>query len=134
MTDTSQFPNYQDQPLGAIPVYLVQAGSSVSGGNPLNTTGSGGGGGGVVGTSPISFQQTLTTSAVALATNTYAVGIVITSLSTNTGTVYVGASGVTTSTGYPLVAGQSISYSVSNSNLVYIIGTNGTDKVAVTGN
>ena len=133
MTDTSQFPNYQDQPLGAIPVYLVQGGSSVSGGNPLNTTGTGGGGG-VVSTSPISFQQTLTTSAAALTANAYTVGIVITSLSTNTGTVYVGASGVTTSTGYPLVAGQSISYSVSNSNLVYIIGTNGTDKVAVTGN
>ena len=27
MTDTSRFPDYQDQPLGTIPVYLAQGGS-----------------------------------------------------------------------------------------------------------
>lgn len=92
------------------------------------------GAGAVVSTSPKSFQQTLAASAAALASNAYTVGIVITALTTNTGTVYVGGPGVTASTGYPMVPGQSISYAVSNSNLVYVIGTNTTDQVAVTGN
>jgi len=131
MTDTSQFPNYQDQPLGAIPVYLAQGGVSVGSGNPLQVSTAGGG---VVGTSPASFQQTMTTSGVALTSNTYAVGIVIKALSTNTGTVFIGGSGVTSSTGYPLLAGEAISYSVNNSNLVYAGSTVSGDKVAVTGN
>ena len=88
----------------------------------------------VLTTGPTSFQQTTTTSAVALATNSYKLGIVITALTTNGGTVYVGGSGVTTGTGYALVAGQSISYAVNNSNLVYILGSDATQVVAVTGN
>ena len=83
--------------------------------------------------SPFSFQQTLTISAVALTSNAASQGVLIKSLSSNTGTVYVGPSTVTTSNGYPLAPGESISYPVSNSNLVYIIGTNTSDVVAVTG-
>ncbi len=41
MTDTSTFPNYQDQPTGAIPVYLVSAGAAVGAGNPIPTQASG---------------------------------------------------------------------------------------------
>ena len=81
-----------------------------------------------------SGQQTLTTSAAALPSHALANGVVITAETTNTGTVYVGPSGVTTSTGYPLVAGQSISYAINNLSSIYIIGTNGTDVVAFTGN
>ena len=81
-----------------------------------------------------SGQQTLTTSAAALPSQALANGVVITAKTTNTGTVYVGPSGVTTATGYPLPAGQSISYAINNLSSIYIIGTNGTDVVAFTGN
>ena len=76
----------------------------------------------------------MTTSAVALPSQALANGVVITAATANTGTVYVGPSGVTSSTGYPLAAGVSISYAVANLSSIYIIGTNGTDVVAFTGN
>ncbi|CAL4866743.1 hypothetical protein MMA231_00987 [Asticcacaulis sp. MM231] len=82
----------------------------------------------------VSFQQTCTTSAVALAANDFSNGFVVTALSTNTGTVYIGGSGVSASTGYPLVAGQSIAYGAANASQGYIICTNAADKVGVTGN
>ena len=84
--------------------------------------------------SPITGQQTLSTTAAALPSNVLGNGLVITAPATNTATVYVGAAGVTTGTGYPLTAGQSISLSLSNSNGAFIIDTNSTDKVAFIGN
>lgn len=81
-----------------------------------------------------SGQQTATVSATALPAQALTNGVVVTALSTNTGTIYIGPAGVTSSTGYPLVAGQSISYSVSNLNAVYILDSVTTDKVAFTGN
>lgn len=82
----------------------------------------------------VSYQQTTTASAVQMASNALANGIVCQALTTNTGTDYIGPSGVTTGTGYPLVAGQAISYGVANSNQLYLIGSNTSDVVACTGN
>lgn len=82
----------------------------------------------------VSAQQTCTASAVALPNTTYSNGFIITALSANTGTAYLGGSGVTTGTGYPLLAGQSMAYNAANSNQAYLICSNTTDIIAITGN
>ena len=84
--------------------------------------------------SPITGQQTLTTTAAALPANALQNGLIVTALAANSGTVYVGAPGVTTGSGYPLGAGQSMSFAVANASGIAIIGTNATDKVAFAGN
>lgn len=66
-------------------------------------------------------QQTVTTSAVALATNTLTQGITIEALSTNTVSVFVGFSGVTTSTGLELPPGAAVILPVNNSNAIFVI-------------
>ena len=81
-----------------------------------------------------SGQQATTTSAAALPSQALANGYVITALPANTGTVYIGPAGVTASTGYPLVAGQSISYQVTNASAIYIVDATSGDKIAFTGN
>ena len=88
---------------------------------------------------PVSFYQVSTTSAVALPAHALYNGIVCTAAAANTGTVYLGPSTVTAGTGtpatagYPLKAGNSISYGVSNSNLVYIIGSDTSEGLNCTG-
>lgn len=84
--------------------------------------------------SPVTGQQVLTTTAVALPGTTLQNGLVVTALPTNSGTVYIGAAGVSPATGYPLSAGQSMSFAVANASGISIIGTNTTDKVAFAGN
>ena len=74
-------------------------------------------------TSAVTATQ-LTASSIAM-TN----GVVIQALSTNTASVFIGNSGVTTANGFELTAGSSLTISPSNINLVYVIGTNATDKV-----
>jgi len=74
-------------------------------------------------TSAVTATQ-LTASSIAM-TN----GVVIQALSTNTASVYIGNSSVTTANGFELTAGSSLTISPSNINLVYVIGTNATDKV-----
>jgi hypothetical protein len=81
----------------------------------------------------IQFQQSVTASAVALASNATH-NFCVKALPTNSLTVYVGLSAVTTSTGYPLQAGDWICYQLSNSNLVYVIASATGSSVAVTGN
>lgn len=98
-----------------------------------------GGGSGVVGTSPTSFQVTLTASVAALPSHAYVNGVTCSAGTANTATIFVGGSGVNTTvgtggTGYPLGPGQSIAYAVNNSNLLYIIDTNTSDTLACTGN
>ena len=56
-------------------------------------------------------------------------GLIIQALSTNTASVFIGNSGVTTANGFELTAGSSVTISPSNINLVYVIGSNATDKV-----
>ena len=81
-----------------------------------------------------SGQQTATTSAAALPSQAFVNGVILKSIVGNTGTIYIGPSTVTTSHGYPLTAGEAISYSIANSSTIYMIGTNATDKLAITGN
>ena len=69
---------------------------------------------------PIAGQQSVTTSAAALASKTVTTGVVLTN--TGTTTVYVGPSGVTTSNGYALTAGSSIGLVVANTSSIYVIG------------
>jgi len=101
---------------------LGSDGNPLPGGRPLNPT------------TIYSAQKTCAVTAAALTAHALVNGVVLSSLSTNTGTVYVGPSGVTVSTGYPLVPGEKISYGVTNTSAVFIICTNATDVVAVTGN
>lgn len=70
----------------------------------------------------ISGQQAVTTSAVALATNS-AKGACVRSSINSTVTVYLGPSGVTTSTGHELNPGDSVCLPVSNTNLLFAIST-----------
>ena len=82
-----------------------------------------------------SAQQTVTTSAVALASQALSNGLVITADPTNSAAIYVGPSGVTTSTGYKLQPGASISYGVTNANAIYIVSAaSTTDKISEAGN
>jgi hypothetical protein len=56
-------------------------------------------------------------------------GVLIEALKANISTVYIGGSGVTTSTGFELQAGQAMSLAPTNINILYVIGSNNTDKV-----
>jgi hypothetical protein len=56
-------------------------------------------------------------------------GILVQALSTNTASVFIGGSGVTTSNGFELQAGQAVPFTASNVNLLYVIGSNNTDKI-----
>lgn len=71
----------------------------------------------------LSNQQGVTASAVALASNSIK-RINVKAMAGNTAVTYVGASGVTTGTGYELMPGDATGWiNLSNSNLVFIIGT-----------
>ena len=65
----------------------------------------------------------------------YQNGIILTADGSNLQTIYIGGDNtVSATTGYPLVPGQSISYGVSNSNAIWYLGLNATDKLFTTGN
>jgi hypothetical protein len=82
-----------------------------------------------------SAQQTVTTSAVALASQALSNGIVLTADPGNSAVIFVGPAGVTTSTGYKLQPGNSVSYGVTNASAIYIISAaSTTDKISETGN
>lgn len=83
--------------------------------------------------SPFSFRQTCTTSAVALPSNPASQGFRIMALASNTGTAYIGPSGVSTANGYPLYPGSYYDYKVANTNQLFIIGSDATQVVAITG-
>jgi hypothetical protein len=89
---------------------------------------------GALPTSIYSNQLTVSLTAQALASQTFANGVVLSSSANNTGNIYIGPVGVTASTGYLLVPGQAISYAVENSNVIYALGTNTTDVLSYTGN
>lgn len=132
--------------------YAISAGdkltATVTGGSPsglflpLGSVGSGGCAGTAMSTSatntaPISIQQTTTASAVQLASNALTNGAIFEIPSTDTGTVCVGPAGVTTSNGYCMSVASGItagSLGVNNTSLIYVIGTNTSDKLFVLGN
>jgi len=76
-------------------------------------------------------QTTSAVTAVQLSSSSIAMtnGVVVQALSTNTASVFIGNSSVTTANGFELTAGSSLTISPSNINLVYVIGSNATDKV-----
>jgi hypothetical protein len=89
---------------------------------------------GDVGTAPASInvgQTTSNTAQVQLHAGSIHVtnGVLVQGLSTNTASVFLGATGVTTATGFELQAGQATPFSCSDINLLYVIGSNNTDKV-----
>lgn len=131
------------------PIFNIYAGTTVvataAGGTPTgNTTLSGGptspgvnGSTSATNTAPVSIQQTTTTSAVQFASNALTNGAIFEIPSTDTGTVCVGPAGVTTSTGYCMSVASGItagSLGVNNTSLMYVIGTNTSDKLFVLGN
>jgi len=81
-----------------------------------------------------SFQATVSQTAASLPSGSLTNGIILMALSSNSGIIYVGGPGVSTANGLPLAPGAQTSLGVSNSNLVYIIGTNTSDKIAGLGN
>lgn len=89
--------------------------------------------------SGFSFQQAVTASAVTLAARSVSAYVNVKAKSTNEGNVFVAfESSVTTADdgsgiGYRLLPGESMSWSVANTNMLYIIGT-ASDVVYVTGN
>lgn len=80
----------------------------------------------------ISFQQAVTGSAVALATNTVKT-MCVKALVGNTINVYIGPSGVATSTGMELAPGETWCGAVSNTNLVFVIASTTGANVSVIG-
>ncbi len=82
------------------------------------------------GATPVTGQNTVTTTATPLqtaatgagkGTGRCSSGLVVTALTTNTVTVYVGPSTVTTANGYPLEAGKSISLDVDDPSKLYAV-------------
>ena len=136
-------------PSGAWPIYATVNGAALSATNglfvnpatgatfPVSGSVSVAGTVNTVASNPSSVyagQQTCNITAAALPSQALANGVVVKALKTNTAIVYLGGPSVTTATGYPLVAGESISYAVSNLSAVYLICQNATDVVAITGN
>jgi hypothetical protein len=80
----------------------------------------------------IGFQQAVTASAVALSSNA-SHSFCVQALPANTTNVYVGPSGVTTSTGLPLQPGQVACWTLTNTNLVFVIASTTGASVAVSG-
>lgn len=70
----------------------------------------------------LSGQQSVTGSAVALATNTTKAACVK-ALVSNLINVFVGPSGITTSTGYLLAPGESVCLPATNTNLLFVIAS-----------
>lgn len=82
--------------------------------------------------SPLINQKKIavTGTAVQLQSNTLVNGVIITAYSGNTNPITIGGSGVTntfdgTGNGYILEAGSSVSFGVTNTNVLYINGTSG---------
>lgn len=79
--------------------------------------------------SPESFGHNHLNNAVAgvrtqfTAVSTPINSVVIKALSTNTGTIWVGGSAVTSANGFELSASDSVSISVNNLNLLWIVST-----------
>ena len=73
-------------------------------------------------TAPISGQKSVTTAgtAVALASSTEIISVVIKAKSGNTGNIYVGDSTVDSSTGYILGPGDAVSFDMTDLAAVYI--------------
>ena len=130
------FQKDDDSTAAALLVSPVDANGAAFGtaANPFIVDDASGGGASTI----YSDQQVVTASAVALTTQALLNGVVIRAKTTNTGGVFVGPSGVTATddgsgNGYKLLPGDSISYSVSTTAGIYIIGTLN-DIVYVTGN
>jgi hypothetical protein len=89
-------------------------------------------------TSPVSFRQTVSTTAAPLASVVFNIGFVVTALATNTADICIGGASVTTSLNNycigPTSGIFSAAFAIKNSALVYIIGSNTSDVVQVTGN
>lgn len=102
----------------------------------LQVSSSGGGGGSTTNANIYTGQQTSNTSAVQLtaSSQTLTNGVILQALSTNTASIFVGANGVGVGTGFELQAGQATSVAANNMNLVYVIGSNNTDKICWIGN
>lgn len=70
----------------------------------------------------LSNQVAVTASAVALASNPCK-QVTVKALVGNTIAVYIGPAGISTATGYELIAGDSITVAVSNTNLLHLIAS-----------
>lgn len=81
-------------------------------------------------------QQTSNTSAVQFTATSRSLtnGLIIQALSTNTASIFIGDKSVTTANGFELQPGQATSIAVNNQNLIYVVGSNATDKVCWIGN
>ena len=80
---------------------------------------------------PLTAQQAVTASAVALPTNS-GKAVCVKVLLASTLNVYVGGSGVTTGNGYELAPGDSACWSLTNSNLLYVIASSTGSTVSLT--
>ena len=81
-------------------------------------------------TPPITGQQAVTTSAVALPTTTDIIQVVIKANRANAAPVYIGPAGVTTVTGFELGAGDAIQLTTENMGLLYVIAAAGGNSIS----
>jgi hypothetical protein len=82
---------------------------------------------------PVNGQQTTTSSAAALPSNTVTTGVIVTNTGA-TNAVYIGNSGLTSGNGYSLAPGASVGLVVSNTNSIYVLnGSGGSSTVSFIG-
>ena len=101
--------NDQSNPASAVPVWIASAPASSF--------------------AVVTGQQATTAAAVQLASNKVAHQVTLTARAGNAATLAIGGAGVTLATGYPLAPGASVTLSVANTNLLYLIGANTTDHL-----
>jgi hypothetical protein len=77
----------------------------------------------------VTGQQATTAGAVRLPSSATPSQVTFTAPSSNAATLAIGPAGVTLATGYPLAPGQSVTLPISNTNALYLIGANTTDKI-----
>ena len=74
-------------------------------------------------------SQATTTAAVRLAAFTLTTQVTLHAPSSNTAAIAIGPSGVSLAVGFILDPGESVTLPISNTNLLYLIGANTTDKL-----
>lgn len=79
------------------------------------------------------FQQSVGVSQTQLPNNAIGYSVTLKSMNNNSAVIYVGVSGVTPSSGFELSVGESVSLSVDNTNRLYVVASEMSQKICVIG-
>lgn len=83
---------------------------------------------------PMTFQQVVTPVATALASEQYHEGFWVKAPRTNQADIYLGGPLDSPLNGFPLSPGEVWFFHMDESDLLYVVGQNSTDRIAVSGN